>query len=221
MQPDLDATPDQGTNHKLTQPLGGVVRFILVLAAVLLGIVLIVAVFGQISLFGLGSGSACSGVHLNGIAVTATAVAHLRSGATASGGTVQLCASHPTAGQRVLVSLTQVPFVALYLAVILLLGQLLRVIRSAGPFAVIVARRLHFLGWFVLAGSLVVAVVQSVAQSAFVSTVVTGPVPAVRDAVDAGIAVIFVPLLIACGLLTLARVIRVGAQMSDDLAGTV
>jgi hypothetical protein len=30
-----------------------------------------------------------------------------------------------------------------------------------------------------------------------------------------------VPLLIACGLLTLARVIRVGARMSDDLAGTV
>jgi hypothetical protein len=51
--------------------------------------------------------------------------------------------------------------------------------------------------------------------------VVTGSVPAVRDAVNAGIAVLFVPLLIACGLLTLARVIRAGARMSDDLAGTV
>jgi len=98
---------------------------------------------------------------------------------------------------------------------------LLRIIRSAGPFAVTVARRLRFLGWFVLAGSLDVAVGQSVAQSAFVSTVVTGSVAAVRNAVDAGIGVIFVPLLIACGLLTLARVIRAGARMSDDLAGTV
>jgi hypothetical protein len=34
----------------------------------------------------------------------------------------------------------------LYLAVILLLGQLLRVIRGAGPFALNVARRLRFLG---------------------------------------------------------------------------
>jgi hypothetical protein len=114
-----------------------------------------------------------------------------------------------------------VPTVAFYLTVVLLLGQLLRIIRSAGPFAVTVARRLRFLGWFVLAGSLDVAVGQSVAQSAFVSTVVTGSVAAVRNAVDAGIGVIFVPLLIACGLLTLARVIRAGARMSDDLAGTV
>jgi hypothetical protein len=223
MRPDLDAAPDQGTDTKLTAPLGGAVKFILILAAVLLAIVLIFAVFGKIGLFGLGSGRACSGARTNGIAVTATAgpLAHLRSGVTSGGGQVLLCASHPTAGQRVLVSLTQVPEIALYLAVVLLLAQLLRGIRAAGPFAVTVARRLRFLGWFVLAGSLVVAVGQSVAQSAFASTVVTGSVPAVRNAVDAGIAVLFVPLLIACGLLTLARVIRVGARMSDDLAGTV
>jgi hypothetical protein len=66
-----------------------------------------------------------------------------------------------------------------------------------------------------------VVVGRSLAQSAFVSTVLTGPAPAVRNAAEAGLAVIFVPLLIACGLLTLARVIRAGAQMSDDLAGTV
>ncbi len=222
MQPDLDATPDPGhTDSKLTQPLGGAVRFILVLAAVLLGIVLIFAVFGTIELGGLGSGPACSAVHLKGIAVTGAAVAHLRPGATASGGAVSLCASHPSVGQRLLVGMTWIPVVALYLAVILLLVQLLRAIRGGGPFAVIVARRLRFLGWFVLAGSLVVVTGQSAAQSAFVSTVLTGPVPAVRNAAEAGLAVIFVPLLIACGLLTLARVIRVGAQMSDDLAGTV
>jgi hypothetical protein len=117
--------------------------------------------------------------------------------------------------------MTWVPTVAFYLAVVLLLGQLLRIIRRAGPFAVTGARRLGLLGWVVLAGSLVVAVGQSVAQSAFASTMVTGRVPAVSNAVNAGIAVLFVPLLIACGLLTLARVIHAGARMSDDLAGTV
>ena len=221
MQPDLDAAADRGTDRTLTQPLGGAVKFILVLAVVLLVVVLIFAVFGTIELGGLGSGPACAGVHLSGIAVTGAAVAHLRSGATASAGTVSLCASHPTTGQRVLVGLTWIPAVVLYLAVILLLGQLLRTVRSAGAFAVLVARRLRFLGWFVLAGSLVVVVGQSVAQSAFVSTVVTSSVPAVRNAAEAGLAVIFVPLLITCGLLTLARVIRAGARMSDDLSGTV
>ncbi len=221
MPPDLDAAPDLGPDRKLTQPLGAAVKFILVLAGVLLSVVVIFAVFGTIELGGLGSGPACSGVHLNGIAVTGPAVARLMPGATASGGTVSLCASHPTTGQRMLVGLTWIPTVALYLAIILQLGQLLRVARAAGPFAAIVAQRLRFLGWFVLAGSLVAVVAQSVAQSAFVSTVVTGSVPAMRNAAEAGLAVIFVPLLVACGLLTLARVIRVGAQMSDDLAGTV
>jgi hypothetical protein len=221
MQPDLDAAPDQGTDRKLTQPLGGAVKFILVVAAVLVGIVLIFAVFGTIQLGGLGSGPACTGVRLDGITVAGPAVAHLRPGATSSASQITLCASHPTVGQRALVSLTWVPAVALYLAVVLLLAQLLRAVRTAGPFAVTVARRLRFLGWFILAGSVIVAAGQSAAQSAFASTVAAGDVPAVGHAVSAGIAVLLVPLLIACGLLTLARVIRAGAQMSDDLAGTV
>jgi hypothetical protein len=221
MQPDLDAAPDQGTDRKLTQPLGGAVKFILIVAAVLVGIVLIFAVFGTIQLGGLGSGPACTGVRLDGITVAGPAVAHLRPGATSSASQITLCASHPTVGQRALVSLTWVPAVALYLAVVLLLAQLLRAVRTAGPFAVTVARRLRFLGWFILAGSVIVAAGQSAAQSAFASTVAAGDVPAVGHAVSAGIAFLLVPLLIACGLLTLARVIRAGAQMSDDLAGTV
>ena len=221
MQPDLDAAPAQGTDRKLTQPLGGAVKFILIVAAVLVGIVLIFAVFGTIQLGGLGSGPACTGVGLTGMTVTGPAVAHLSPGVTSSASQITLCASHPTAGQRALVSLTWVPAVALYLAVVLLLAQLLRAVRTAGPFAVTVARRLRFLGWFVLAGSVIVAAGQSAAQSTFASTVAARPVPAVSHAVSAGIAVLLVPLLIACGLLTLARVIRVGARMNDDLAGTV
>jgi hypothetical protein len=89
------------------------------------------------------------------------------------------------------------------------------------PAALIVARRLTFLGWFVLAGSLVAAVGQSLAQSAFVSIVITGLVPAASQAFRAAGATLWAPLLIACGLLTLARVVRVGARMNDDLAGTV
>ncbi len=221
MQLDIDTTPNRGTDRKLTQPLGGAVKFILIAAAVLLGIVLIFAVFGTIQLGGLGSGPACTGVRLTGLTIAGPAVAHLQPGTTATGGTVALCASHPTAGQRALVGLTWIPAVAMYLAVVLLLAQLLQVVHTAGPFATAVARRLRFLGWFVLAGSVIVAASQSVAQSAFASTVAAGPVPAVSHAVSAGLAVLLVPLLIACGLLTLARVIRAGARMSDDLAGTV
>src|SRR5262249_14788690 len=122
-----------GTDRKVTEPLGGAVRFILTLAGVLLAILLIFAIFWQIALFGLGSGPACSDVRLNGMTISggSPTVAHLLPGATSIPSVVKLCAPHPTIGQRILVSLTQVPTIALYLAVVLLVAQLLRVIRSA------------------------------------------------------------------------------------------
>jgi hypothetical protein len=47
-------------------------------------------------------------------------------------------------------------------------------------------------------------------------------VPVVQDTINAVIAMSWIPLLlVVCGLLTLARIIRIGAQMHDDLAGTV
>jgi hypothetical protein len=101
------------------------------------------------------------------------------------------------------------------------MGRIARRLWLSVRLALIVAWRLTFLGWFVLAGSQVVAVGQSVAQSAFVSTVITDPVPAASHAFKAAGAALWAPLLIACGLLTLARVVRVGARMSEDLAGTV
>ena len=45
--------------------------------------------------------------------------------------------------------------------------------------------------------------------------------PVASNAVNGLINGLLLPALIACGLLTLARVIRVGTRMSDDLAGTV
>jgi hypothetical protein len=90
------------------------------------------------------------------------------------------------------------PALALYLAVISVLGQLLRSARTGGPFAVTVARRLRFLGWLVLAGSVIGTAGQSLAQGALIGTIITGPVPAARNAAEAGLTVILVPL--AAGL---------------------
>jgi hypothetical protein len=84
-----------------------------------------------------------------------------------------------------------------------------------------VRKRLRFLAWFILAGSLAVAAGEAVARSVFASTVVTDSVPIVDNAINEVINGSVLPVLIACGLLTLARMIRVGNQMSEDLAGTV
>jgi hypothetical protein len=102
---------------------------------------------------------------------------------------------------------------------VLLVLQLLTVIRRQGPFAMPVVRRLRFLAWFLLIGSVAVTVGQNIAAAYFLASAVSQPVPVASDAITSPIPAI--PFLVACGLLTLARILRVGARMQDDLAGTV
>jgi DUF2975 family protein len=213
-------------NWKLTEPLGCAVSFILMFTVILVAGVLLTSPWSKSSIdfYGFTAGPACADVPLNGLSETGdgSTIANLRPQTSAgTGGQVSLCASHPTFGQRTLVTLTQAPAAVLYLAVLLLLWQLVRTIRRDGPFADLVARRLRFLAWFILAGSAAVTAGQSVAQSAFASTIVTDPVPAGSNVTGALTDGLVLPVLIACGLLTLARVMQAGARMSDDLAGTV
>jgi hypothetical protein len=63
-------------------------------------------------------------------------------------------------------------------------------------------------------------VAQNIADAYFLASTVRGPVPIADNALS-GISSMWVPLLAACGLLTLARIMRTGARMQDDLAGTV
>lgn len=141
---------------------------------------------------------------------------------------MDLCAGHPALGQRFLVGLTQAPTTLLWLAVLVMLWLLVRTVRRRGPFDIGVTRRLRFLAWFVLVAWLAVQAVQSYAAAAFTATVRLpsasnpGPVPVVADTINGVLSTDWIPLLlVVCGVLTLARVIRIGAQMHEDLAGTV
>ena len=213
-------------NWKLTEPLGCAVSFILMFSVSLVAAVLLTSPWSQstVEFYGFSAGPVCADVPLNGLSETGggSTIANLRPQTSAgTGGQVYLCASHPTFGQRTLVTLTQAPAAGLYLAILLLLWRLVRTIRREGPFADLVAGRLRFLAWFILAGSAAVAAGQSLAQSAFAATIVTDSVPADSNVTGALTDGLVLPVLVACGLLTLARVIRAGARMSDDLAGTV
>lgn len=211
-------------DRKLIQPLGGLVSFILAFVTLLLAAGLVLSVSTHhFSLFAFGPGPACAKVSLNGLSESGASnvLAHVKPGTFSSPADVNLCAQQPTLGQRALVTLTQAPAVALYLTALVLLWQLLRTIRKAGPFVILVARRLRFLAWFILAGSLAVAAGEGLAQNVFTSTMVTDPVPIAANVINNVVDGLVLPLVITCGLLTLARVIHVGARMSDDLAGTV
>lgn len=222
MQP-IKKTPDPAAGRQLVQPLGGLLT---VLAAVML-LLLALGLAGTLSgsgpvLFypGLGPGPVCANVSLNGIGLNSPALAGLRPGASVGVlSPVPLCLQHATAGQRALVFLSSAPHTAFYLVIFVLVGWLLLVARREGPFVPAVHRLLRFLGWFVLAGSVVVTIGQNLAQAYFLASAEASPVPVAADAWQG--AILGVPLLAGCALLTLARIMRAGSSMRDDLAGTV
>jgi hypothetical protein len=221
-----DLPDSDQARRKLTQPLSGVLYFFAVFFA---GIMLIG--FGSLAfgannttIFGIGRGPVCVDAYLNGISLTGTGptIIGLRPGVSSggTGGTLPLCVMNPTAGQRALEILTAAPSPLLYLAIVLLVLQLLTVIRRQGPFAMPVVRRLRFLAWFLLIGSVAVTVGQHIGAAYFLASAVSQPVPVASDTLT-GSSIPAIPFLVACGLLTLGRILRVGARMQDDLAGTV
>jgi len=81
---------------------------------------------------------------------------------------------------------------------------------------------LMVLGWFVIAGSVVAWVAHGVAGAYFLASAVTVPVPVKDDVLSAlYAAVLGAPVLVGCAVLTLARIMRAGSLMRDDLEGTV
>jgi hypothetical protein len=228
-----DAVNDPGTRRRITEPLSGAVWLTtcVIVAGIVVPLLLTPVLGGRIAMFGFGQSAACATVTVNGVAGTDQPVGPLKPGASSSlssAGTVALCAGHPTLAQRFLVLLTQAPTTLLWLAVLVLLWLLVRTVRRNGPFDICVTRRLRFLGWFALAAYLAVQAVQSYAAAAFTATVHLpsadnpGPVPVVADTINGVLSTDWIPLLlVVCGVLTLARIVRIGAQMHDDLAGTV
>jgi len=209
--------------RKLTQPLSGLFSFIAVLLAGAAGAALLALALGAggITVFGLGGGPACATAPINGVSVNSTTeLSGIRPGATAgTGSTVSVCVQHPSAGQHALAFLTEAPNELLFLAILVLVLRLLVVVRRQGPFVAQVAGRLRFLGWLILAGGLAASVVQSAATAYLLQTTISDPVPVLIDTING--ANPWVPLLAGCALLTLARIMRAGARMQDDLAGTV
>ena len=224
--PTTEELPDTDeARRRLTQPLGGVLYFFAVLAAGLVFIGLGSLAFGSqdMSILGVGRGPACVDAYLNGISMTGTdpTIIGLRPGASSgTGGTIPVCVMHPTASQRALEILSTAPESVLHLAIVLLVLQLLIVVRRLGPFVVPVVSRLRFLAWFLLVGSVAATVTQNIAAAEFLASAVNQPVPVAGDALT-GVSNLWVPLLVACALLTLARIMRTGVRMQDDLAGTV
>ena len=234
MRGDRRVPADNVTDRRrLVQPLGGIVLFLGVLA-------LLALLFTGIGTFtGSGMGAvlplsypaggwqpACADANINGMSFNGDGPTLVGArGATSVSGPsdpLSVCVLNATDEQRALSYLGSAPQTVLKLAIVVLVAWLLLVARRKGPFAPRVHRMLVVLGWLVIAGSAVATVAHEVAGAYFLASAVTVPVPVKDDVISALYdAMLGAPLLVGCALLTLARIMRAGSLMRDDLEGTV
>lgn len=136
-------------------------------------------------------------------------------------GTLSACAAHPSIGQRILYTLMSLPTFLTWGWVLFLLWRVIRDARRAGPFTVQVAVAMRRLGWVIIVATALAAAVQGFALDQLMNTmlvardhfgdVITQPIRALLP----------VPVLAGAALLTFARIIRLGADMDDEIRGTV
>jgi hypothetical protein len=140
-------------------------------------------------------------------------------GVAASSAATSLCVHDPTFGQQLLDLLTELPTALVYGGALVLLWWLLEGAQHAGPFSIAVSKRLRFIGLWLALGSIVAENVQLIAHNALIATMMTGD-----GAVSWSNSLPALPvtaILAGLGMIVVARILRVGAQMQDDLVGTV
>ncbi|WP_194922521.1 DUF2975 domain-containing protein [Catenulispora pinisilvae] len=143
----------------------------------------------------------------------------LRPGTGASMQSASICLLHPTTGQAVALTIAQVTGFVLFAGAFYLVRRLLRDAAKNGLFTPDLARWLRALGWWLLAGEVIATIVVAAIRISLLNRMV-------NDRIGPGLwygylhgswTVIF----FGVGLITAARIMRVGSVMREDLEGTV
>lgn len=206
------------------EPMSTAVTIVVTLIAVLMGAGLLGALFADgVHVLGIGDTSVC--------VTDTTTSADVGEGPTpgfepAPGATASLnahpnyCTDAPSTVQSMLNTATQLaPFVFTVGALLLVL-QLIRSAECDGLYTAQTAERLRRLGWWLLAGSVLAAIAVSTAEKALIHSLSRG----------SGISTVsglwswdapFMAILTGLGVLSFARIMRVGVTMREDLDGTV
>ncbi|MFJ5304856.1 DUF2975 domain-containing protein [Streptomyces sp. NPDC088350] len=208
-----------GSTGNPLEPMAGVVTALCALVAVFL-ILKSFAVVGLGGAFGWGDGSVCATDHSThtGGEDWLSRTMEPRQGIEVLF-SPQYCDNHPGGGARLLSTLTELPSSALYLGALFLLYRVIRAARQDGPYTVHTAGRLRLLGWYLAVGSLVRHLTESVAGAALLNSLRTGDHRPLLYDVDKGMP--YFALLTGIGLLSLARIMRVGTAMREDLEGVI
>jgi len=141
-------------------------------------------------------------------------------GAQATADLVTLCASNPSPGLRLLGLMASWPPAILWLILLLRLRGLFRTAsKLGGLYAPATAGRLRFLGWIMTAGAIAVAILGSVAKWLIYNNLVHYPGGGSFN--PDYITFPFTFFFLGLALLTVARVMRVGTTMREELDVTI
>jgi hypothetical protein len=169
-----------------------------------------------------GNGPVCTSVPADGMATRSSGLTiggQVR-GSQATIGNVILCVNHPDTWQRFAGLLASWPSVILWVGFLLQIRGLLRIAsQPGGLYSPDTAARLRRLGWFLTAGALAAAIIQTVANlMIFLSQV---HYPGLNWFEPDKLHLSVSALLGGLALITVARVMRVGVTMRDELDVTI
>ena len=132
----------------------------------------------------------------------------------------QACADHPGLAQQLAGLGHQLPQALFGFGALVLLLGFLRTAAKEGPYVAGVPLRLRALGWFVLLGGPVAALLYALTQSYLRTELLTG-VPAGDWLSQWDAAMPWWSLAAGVAALTFAHILRIGVRMQEDLAGTI
>jgi hypothetical protein len=226
MAPDVEASKAQASVINPLRPLIDASRTLGLAVVVLLMWATVAAIFGSGSVLTIGDDPICTTVsagHEVPMMTTTVTTAQFQFAGLAPGVTpiddrYQLCRDRPSGLTQLLSALAAVPDMVLLLGFLAGVFLLVRRARRYGLFSRQVARVVHWLGWFVLAGALVASTAQALATSGLVRQMV--PAHGVLDFTGYW-QVSISTLLAGAGILTIARVLRLTVEMQEDLDATI
>ncbi|GAA3199030.1 DUF2975 domain-containing protein [Nonomuraea roseoviolacea] len=133
----------------------------------------------------------------------------------------QLCRDDSSVATQLLYQSSRFATTAVLLAGLVLLERLISRARREGGFDVAVVTRLRFLGLFLAAGTLVSSLYTAIAETGLAESMVATTIRRPWEYALHNWSLPWAFLVAGIGLVVMARVVRVGASMREELEGTV
>ena len=139
---------------------------------------------------------------------------NLHTGVSAAASGLRMCDFRPSTGQRWWYSVENLPGTATGIAVVVATYLVLRQAQRDGLYSAGIATRMRFLGWFLIADSVLGPTIAVYASHKLWATMADSSMPIQWNPLWAF-------LFAGIALLSLARIMAVGTAMREDLEGVV